>query len=531
MSSHSGAESTTTSVMTAAEFESWTLTPTLIPSDDHTNSTSTRPPSFYDKHIPKALQPKIIYLGKPHYQPDSSDISDPGFAIDHYYSQLCKRPDVLKLLTGTVRDDLRSRWKVSLQFIRQLDIQNEDGVVDAEKQVASIVYNLTSLLLFDLSKDQLENFGNWKALATHSSTETEAKADILLGLHKKAAILQSDSQNSSQSRCEAIWPLLQHLDLDFMRHLTSMECKNLKLGDPMGYLALLLLSCLTQQVQLDLWPKAHCHDCGKFRKSHEVQFGRATVQLPLDSPEKYGLTTLPLSSDAADVNAEIGRVLDLVLADRHPDGLDPDATKKRRNPTNTGEFYDRVRQPMLNLLRSLESQPTMEVLDQFDDKSELLNDIMRWVNTVRDIFIQACAQLIRHNLTFCTVTSYNNSYLFHRNRKTGDITMSPLQSSSKAGHIIQRAVWLSESFHDSKDRSEIDDQWDDPYRGVKSNLLPDPAVSSSQEGDDPELDPEYQPNESDLNDDDHEAIKDEVNAHGQKALGEQRACMLFNERV
>ncbi|KAJ3745656.1 hypothetical protein DFH05DRAFT_1041207 [Lentinula detonsa] len=388
MSTPSGSQSTSTPVMTAAEFEAWTLAPKLRFSAKHTNSTSTRPPSLYDQHIPEELQPKIIYLGKPHYQPNSSDISDPIPAIHHYFAELCKRPAVLCLLTGAARDKIQSRWTHNLEYIGKLNSQNEDGVVQAERRVADIVYDLSSLLLFDLSKDQLENIGAWTALATLSSTERETQADLLLGLEEKDAILECDSRNSSQSRCGGIWPLLQHLNMDFMQYLTSMECKNLKLGDPMGYLALLLLSCLTQQVQVDLWPKAHCHDCGEFRKSHEVQFGRATVQLPLDSTKKYGLTTLPLSSEVGLVNTEIGRVLGLVLADRHPDGLDPDATKKRRNPTNTSEFYDRVRNPMLNLLRSLESQPTMEVLDQFDDKSELLNDIMRWVNTMRDIFIQ-----------------------------------------------------------------------------------------------------------------------------------------------
>ncbi|KAJ3991745.1 hypothetical protein F5050DRAFT_1097284 [Lentinula boryana] len=383
MSSPSGAESTTTSVMTAAEFKSWTVAPTLIPSADHTNSTSTRPPSLYDKHIPKALQPKIIYLGKPHYQPDSSAISDPGFAIDHYYSQLCKRPDVLKSLTGTVRDDLRSRWKFFLQEVRHLSIQNEEGVRFAEKLVAEIVYNLTSLLLFDLSKDQLENFGEWIALATHSNTETGTNADFLLGLHGKDAILQRDSRNSAQSRCEGIWPFLKTLDLDFMHHIVLVECNNFRLGNPMGYLAILLLSCLTQKVQVDLWPEAQCHGCGEFRESHKVQFGHAPVQTPLDSPiaSAYGLTAVPLHSEAAIIHQEIGRVLGLVLENHEPSAIVRDAAEHLQGrPNDFGNFADLVREPMRNLLLSLEEAQTIKVLDQFCDKDDLLKDIMWWIN-------------------------------------------------------------------------------------------------------------------------------------------------------
>ncbi|KAJ3711643.1 hypothetical protein DFJ43DRAFT_1044349 [Lentinula guzmanii] len=444
MSTPSGAESTSTPVMTASEFEAWTLAPKLRLSAKHTNSTSTRPPSLYDKHIPKALQPKIIYLGKPHYQPDSSDISDPGFAIDHYYSQLCKRPDVLKSLTGT--------------FIRHLSIQNEEGVRFAERLVAEIVYDLSSLLLFDLSKDQLENFGEWIALATHSNTETGTNADFLLGLHEKDAILERDSRNSSQSRCDGIWPLLTHLDLDFMQYIVVVECNNLRLGNPMGYLALLLLSCLSQKVQVDLWPEAQCHGCGEFCESHKVQFGHAPVQPPLDSPiaSAYGLTAVPLHSEAAIVHQEIGRVIGLVLENHEPSAIVRDATEHLQGrPTDFGNFADLVREPMRNLLLSLEEAQTIKVLDQFCDKVDLLKDIVWWINRMRDIFVQACSQLIGHNLTFCIVTSYNYSYFFQRNRQTGEITMSPLQQVSKKGHIIQRAVLCSEAFYDSKDRSHL----------------------------------------------------------------------------
>ncbi|KAJ3981989.1 hypothetical protein F5890DRAFT_1532304 [Lentinula detonsa] len=458
MSTPSGAEVTSTPVMTASDFEAWTRAPKLRSSAKHTNSTSTRPPSLYDKHIPKALQPKMIYLGKPHYQPHSSDISDPGPAIDRYFFHLCKRPDVFKLLTGTVRDDLRSRWKIVLELISNLNIQNEQDVRFAEKLVAEIVYNLTSLLLFDLSKDQLQNFGEWIALATRSNTETGTNADFLLGLHEKDAILEHDSRNSSQSRCEGIWPLLGHLDLDFMQYIVVVECNNMRLGNPMGYLALLLLSCLTQKVQVDLWPEAQCHGCGEFRESHKVQFGHAPVQTPLDSPiaSAYGLTAVPLHSEAAIIHREIGRVLGLVLENHEPSAIVRDATEHLQGrPNDFGNFADLVREPMRNLLLSLEEARTIKVLDQFCDKDDLLKDIMWWINRMRDIFVQACSQLIGHNLTFCIVTSYNYSYFFQRSRQTGEITMSPLQQVSKKGHIIQRAVLCSKAFYDSKDRSQL----------------------------------------------------------------------------
>ncbi|KAJ3793433.1 hypothetical protein GGU11DRAFT_402401 [Lentinula aff. detonsa] len=166
-----------------------------------------------------------------------------------------------------------------------------------------------------------------------------------------------------------------------MQYIVVVECKNLNLGDPMGYLALLLLSCLTQKVQLDLPPEAQCHGYREFHESHKVQFGHAPVQPLLDSPiaSAYGLTAVPLHSEAEIVHQEIGRVLGLVLENHEPSAIDCGATEHLRGlPNNFSNFANLVREPMRNLLLSLEEEQTIKVLDQFCDKDILLKDILQW---------------------------------------------------------------------------------------------------------------------------------------------------------
>ncbi|KAJ3973402.1 hypothetical protein EV361DRAFT_1032396 [Lentinula raphanica] len=460
----SGPPTTTTTTVTAADFELWTRAPQITPSDDHTNSTSTRSPSLYDSHIPDVLQPKTILLGKSQYQLAS--------AQDHYFSKLLEQPDVLNKVSGGVRDYLRLQWRRDLQYIRRLRVWNENSVMDAEKRIAEIVYDLASLVILDLSTDDIKNTGSWIPFVTHSSQETEA--GMLLGLAKDKIIMETDPRN----HLERPPSLPRQLNMDFMQYILAEECIHSRLGDPMGYLALLLLSLLTQsEPPISLWSNPECEHCGEFAESHKARDGFAAVRIPKDCAGGYGLTM----SNADDLYAEIHRALRLVVESR-------------------GSSMQ-VREPMLKILQSsLVNQQNM--LKQFGGLDNLLNIIMVWVNSMHNVFVQACAQLIRHNLTFAVVSSYNHSWLFQRNRKTAHIVMSPFQQASGEGHIIQRALFFLDAYHDSLDRSQNDVLLDDPYRGVQSepDQLPDPIVSSSQASEEPEYIWEYEPKKIDSED-------------------------------
>ncbi|KAJ3831272.1 hypothetical protein F5878DRAFT_676562 [Lentinula raphanica] len=393
----SGPPTTTTTTVTAADFELWTRAPQITPSDDHTNSTSTRSPSLYDSHIPDVLQPKTILLGKSQYQLAS--------AQDHYFSKLLEQPDVLNKVSGGVRDYLRLQWRRDLQYIRRLRVWNENSVMDAEKRIAEIVYDLASLVILDLSTDDIKNTGSWIPFVTHSSQETEA--GMLLGLAKDKIIMETDPRN----HLERPPSLPRQLNMDFMQYILAEECIHSRLGELPGAASAL--------------------------SSHPIGTSNIVV----------------------------------------------------------------VREPMLKILQSsLVNQQNM--LKQFGGLDNLLNIIMVWVNSMHNVFVQACAQLIRHNLTFAVVSSYNHSWLFQRNRKTAHIVMSPFQQASGEGHIIQRALFFLDAYHDSLDRSQNDVLLDDPYRGVQSepDQLPDPIVSSSQASEEPEYIWEYEPKKIDSED-------------------------------
>ncbi|KAJ3761268.1 hypothetical protein EV360DRAFT_67978 [Lentinula raphanica] len=502
------AGSTSTTTVTATDFESWTRTRKITPSKDHTNSTSTREPSLYDKHIPAALQPNAVLLGNLRYSPAS--------AQDYYFSQLLKRPNVLDNLSGKVRDYLEVRWSRDLEEIEVLNVRSEEQVVDAEKRVAQIVYDLAAFAILDLSKDQVERSGSWTVFGTYSSAEKDTKPDLLLGLASKDIIIQRDSRNDLR---QGIWPLLQHLNVDFMQYLLAEECKNLRLGGPINYLALLLLSALSQaDISLRLWPDADCPGCPKFAESHKIENDSTKVKIPSDGNRKnLGLTTSP-SSYQRDFDMEIIRVLHLILDDPGSSKLVVDATVKG---TNTGEFYDQVREPILEILQSSLADDDQDVLTQLGGIDNLLNAVMARITGMRSIFVQICSQLIRHNLTFGLVSSYNHSWFLQRHRGTAEFVISPLQQASDTGHIIQRALYFIDAYYDGLDRSQNSEIWDDPYRGVRSesDQLPDSIVSSSQAGDDLKHDRDYDPGEEDDSEDSPVSATD---AHGNKLRRSKR---------
>ncbi|KAJ3773267.1 hypothetical protein FB446DRAFT_703211 [Lentinula raphanica] len=491
MSRGSVAETSATTILTAADFESWTQAPKITPSDDHTNSTSTRIPSHYDKHVPEALQPQKILLGKFQYPQIYPT------AQQYYFSQLLERPNVLENLSGKVRDNLAARWSRDLLFIESLDVRNEEGV------------------------DQVEATGLWAAFGTHSSAEKDTKADLLLGLASKKIIIQRDSRNDPR---QAIWPSLQHLNADFMRYLLAEECKNLRLGGTMGYLVLLLFASLTQaNVIFDLWPQPDCHDCPNFPKSHEVRNGFAEVIIPSDSTnfKTHLVAESPSKSElyAQNVHQEIARVLRLILDERGGSSLDTDVTHKA---PNAGKFYAQVRKPILEILQSSLANEQV-ILNQLGGIDNLLNTVMARVTGIRNIFVQICSQLIRHNLTFGLVSSYNHSWFLQRHRVTAEFVVSPLQQASDTGHIIQRALYFMDAYYDGLERSENGGIWNDPYRGVRpqSDQLPDPIVSSSQAGDDPKHDRDYDPDEVDSEDSEY-SPSSATDAHGNKLRRSKR---------
>ncbi|KAJ3761272.1 hypothetical protein EV360DRAFT_80386 [Lentinula raphanica] len=509
MSRASVAEVTsTTTVLTAADFESWTRTRKITPSRDHTNSTSTRVPSLYNQHVPQALQPKKILLGRFRYSPAS--------AQDCYFSQLLKRPNVLDSVSGKVRDYLEARWSILLEQIEILKVRSEKEIVDAEKSVARIVYDLAAFAILDLSKDQVETTGSWTAFGTDSNND-ETKAGSFLGLSSKQIVIRRDSRNDPR---QAIWPLLEHLNMDFMQYLLAEECQNLHLGGPMGYLALLLLSLLTQSdVPIQLWPNADCSECSGFAESHKVKRGSLKVNVSSDSNKNDILTTSPLESYAHDFNAEVARVLRLISDERGGSKLDVDATAKATTP---GDFCTQVREPILEILQSSLANDQV-ILNQLGGIDRLLNAVMARVNDMRNIFVQICSQLVRYNLTFGLISSYNHSCLLQRHRETAEIVLSPLQQASDTGYILQRALYFIDAYHDGLARSQIGESPVDSYRGAKSNSdqTAEPIVSSSQSGDDPKRDQDHDANEVDSEDSEN-PVSFATDAHGNKLRRSKR---------
>ncbi|KAJ3999111.1 hypothetical protein F5050DRAFT_1805353 [Lentinula boryana] len=451
----------------------WTEVLELPLISDHTLSTSTCPPSLYIYHVPEDLRARQIFFGDFHRgsdkDPESLD------AEGQFFQHLFDRPKLVELLRHdhNFSKYLQDRWNDSLRVeVAQIAAVNEEGVSDAEKRVAKVVFDLSALTLLDLSTDQIKHIGKWAMLITRPSRETDVKADILLGLQEKTTITSFDARNTSNH--DPIWPLLQDLDSDYMKHLVSIECKNLLLGNPMAYLTLLLLIRLLHDRKIPtLWPTPECHNCAKFAESHRVQQRLSPVVIPSDSATQYGLQELNVKA----LTNEIGRVLQLVPRDP----LQDDATVKH-SPTG-GQFYNEVRGPMKILLQD----PLFRALR--------LGEVMKWVTPIRNIILQGFSQMIRHDLTFGIVSSHNTSFLMQRLREPfGTLIISPFYQPTMENYIVRRVMWFVAAWRDAIERKSLNSQrWTDPYKGVKHSSN-DPAPEPIDHGSDDSIrDPDYNP--------------------------------------
>ncbi|KAE9385882.1 hypothetical protein BT96DRAFT_1026440 [Gymnopus androsaceus JB14] len=467
--------------VTPQELLAWTEVDALRRSAvRHITSTSTRTPSEYDRHLPVALQAKAVLFGK--HRSQSGD--DGSFAAAQYLQRLSARPAVLELLRGDAGNNLRSRWR-NLRRVKHISVVNEDGVTEAERDVSRVVFDLAALALMDLSKEQLDNIDEWALLAVHSSTETDSKADLLLGLHEKENIMDDDERN--RLKYSAVWSLVNGLDQRYFMYLFGLECKNLNfLGDDsMVYLSLLLLSHLLQTQSLkSIWPQTECTLCSQFRNSHQVLSMRVEPVIPVDSSDTLGL--IPADDLIDDLEDEILRLLQLASEGRVHDS---EVTSKR--PPNVGKFYLEVHEPMKNLLKSLGYE-------------DILIDVMKWVTPARNVFVQTYSQMIRHNLTFSAISSHNKSFFLQRQRKSGQAIISPLQSAITPGHVIRRALLFMDAWDDAVSRSKNESlAWDDPYK--PDNYLDTAQLSDDHlelEGGDNPKDADYKPEDDASGEDD-----------------------------
>lgn len=406
------------------------------------------------------LQPNKISFGNPQLL-DNQDVAP---AEDRYFQRLLAREESVKALRGKHAHELENRWTTNLQSIGpNAFVHNEDGVVDAQRQALDVVLRLATLALFDLTEKQIEHLNTWKLLATTTSLEQDAKADIIIRMSTEKQIELWDKLLNG--KCEPTWPLVQDLSSTaYMKCINSMECKNLLLGNSNAYLTLLSLIRLMECGEVtEFWEKTACESCSQFRNSHDAHQDHFEWDFPLDSSGPIGLAA---SSDLDDIDTEIIRVLHIIsLPDTTPEVTGDETDKPKSRDPWARAVYPHV-QKLWNIeLRSSISEAGLQVSD--------LDEIMRWVPRVRCIFIQVMysktlgylhfayffchqcwAQMVRHNLTFGSITSFNTSFGVQRVRGSSQAIISPFDHAEAEGYIIRQASWIVDAWEDAKKRSE-----------------------------------------------------------------------------
>ncbi|KAE9392030.1 hypothetical protein BT96DRAFT_979599 [Gymnopus androsaceus JB14] len=443
---------------------SWTKVEPLEPAAPHTTSLSTRKPSLYDLHMPSVLQPNKISLGKPERTLLLLGDQAPQFvnsAEDRYFQRLLAQEASVKALQGKHAHLLENSWTKIFQCIRtDVYVHNEEGVVEAQRQALDVVLRVAALALFELTDKQIEHLDTWKLLAATTSIEQDAKSDITIRIAKKDKIELGDDLR--KGKCEPIWPLVQDLEsIAYMDRLSSVECKNLLLGHPSAYLTLLSLIRLMECGKVtDFWEKTDCRNCSQFTNSHDAHRNHFEWDLPLDSSESFGLAA---SSNLDDYDKEIIRVLLIIsslpntMQDVGPEVVDDATVRHKYRDPWTCMVEPHMRELWNVELRSLISKAGLQVPN--------LDEIMKWVPRVRCILIQCWAQMVRQNLTFGSVTSFNTSFSVKRVRGSQVASSPQIRTPSRAiissfdhaeaeGYIIRQASWIVDAWEDAKNRSE-----------------------------------------------------------------------------
>ncbi|GAW10605.1 hypothetical protein LENED_012893 [Lentinula edodes] len=465
-------------------------------------SQSTRSPSLYDLHLPKQLQLRMLQLGISSsnvYVPEG-DSSPPaqlaGSEEDRFLKRLWQQPAILELLRGPRGVNLRQQWSAQLNFLIAIDCIDEESVVFAENTVSMVIADLLALVVVDLSDIQFEHMGRWRLLSPYSSREKETKADLLFGLHLEDTIKQFDVKLSSLEGYKAIWPLVEDLNPTYMRCITSMECKNIALGDPRGYLMLLLLTRLMTDGKVrEFWPRLDCSGCQEFAESHAaLARDAASVQIPDDDPGRE-LGIIPTTNPVV-FRAEFNRLLALIP----PNTITANASDSKKTvgpPRNQSPWYNTVYKEMKKLLIELGHPDPRE-----------LNAIMHWVTPIRNIMIQNWSQMVRHNLTLSTVTHFAKSFGVRRDREDGCATISLPDSADSPGYLLRRVARNLDAWMDALARSQIEQvPWTDIYRKSKKTTF---VYHSASEESDDSKDDSYQPNQGDTTTDEDDNDEDDT---------------------
>ncbi|KAJ3809193.1 hypothetical protein F5876DRAFT_78018 [Lentinula aff. lateritia] len=464
-------------------------------------SQSTRSPSLYDLHLPKQLQLRMLKLGTSSsrvYVPEGDSllrVQLVGSEEVRFLNRLLQRPAVLELLRGIHGVNLRQRWSANLSLLIAMDCIDEESVVYAENTVSMVIADLLALVVVDLSEVQFAHMSRWKLFSPYSSREKETKADLLFGLHLENTIKQFDVKLSNLQGYQAIWPLVKDFNPTYMRCITSMECKNIALGDPKSYLMLLLLTRLmTDRKIREFWPGLDCKGCQEFAVSHyALARDAAPVRIPDDDPAR--MLGIKPTTDSVVFRAEFERLLALIPSNNVTAGAS-DSKKTVGPPRNKSTWYNIVYQEMEKLLVELGHPDPRE-----------LNAIMHWVTPIRNIMIQNWSQMVRHNLTLSTVTHFAKSFGVRRDREDGCATISLPDSADSPGYLLRRVARNLDAWMDALARSRIEQvPWTDIYRkGKKTTFV---YHSASEESDDSN-DDSYQPDQGDMTTDEGNTEEDD----------------------
>ncbi|KAJ3792848.1 hypothetical protein GGU11DRAFT_760420 [Lentinula aff. detonsa] len=410
------------------------------------------------------LQPRSLI-----FSPSRSD--NMQTAQDEYIVRLLARPMFRKLFSTDDPGVLKSLDAAWDAFLCAMDLRatNENDIQAAQRQVYNIVCQLATLVLFPITEKQLTQLLSWKILAPRSRIDAAPVANILLGSTSAAELEDAYSriQRYHNSECESLLDLRSSVITEAaepsLRTIFSQQCQSLALGNPLGYVTLLLLVQLSEMKQLPvphgIWIKPDCQNCSAFSSSHAV------LELRKDSPSITDSFVFPLPIDQnsyrplseintrnsdtlnPDILVEIVRVLGF--------SRDGGGAGARSQDPNLTALDDTAFSVDDNNFRECVQRSLSKLLPQIPCLGESgigLRDIMPWIIPVRSMFVQLWSGMVHHNVTFGELSSHNHSFKAERIPNFGQAKIGPFQEVTQPGHLLIKALDVITAFEDAMAR-------------------------------------------------------------------------------
>ncbi|KAL6304630.1 hypothetical protein BKA93DRAFT_928252 [Sparassis latifolia] len=406
---------------------------------DHTDSVQTRPPSLYDRHLSPRLHISSLHVSSEILTQFRITLEKCLHSREHLLTYLKTKPRIADF----------SLMRISKGIAGQ--VNNEHSIELGLHSVFIGVLELATLAICDI-KFSAEDQSTYQYLEVASSRKSEANADLIIQFHSADYATQSSDISPTFALPEE-WLKLGPL--------YGLKIKNVLAIDPRLYLSLLLLSAtfVHHKELVFPWCKVDCIGCEGFAHSHAFLDAMQGDFQCVSEDSNYE----PGHVDDEGLRVAITRAVERIpewdkVVGSHRYHIRP------RCEESTGTTNEHASQETsssdMSIHHDLEELVKIRyILDalfsRYDINDPTLQlDIKAWLRNAVWITIQAWSEMCRHDTTYHLVSSYQVSWVIHRNRCKRSATIS--EFFFPGDHIVPILTGsVVKAFEDAQNRASF----------------------------------------------------------------------------